>query len=83
MATNTSPTTTTPYSTVADIIRKQTEIEQRIAALEQNVRDTRLEVAHALEALAKDIGYPINNIPLVRQHIRDLAAKLCAGVRRG
>ena len=71
--------TITPASVAAEVVK----INRRVAALEQSVRDTRLEVAQQLDALAADIGYPINDIAKTRKHLRDLAAKLRAGVHHG
>ena len=77
--------TITPASVAAEVVK----INRRLAALEQSVRDVhdiRLMVAEQLDALAEDIGYPINDIAKTRKHLRDLAAKLRAeasGVRHG
>lgn len=85
MSTSTRTERTDLYDTIspASVAAEVVKIERRLTALEQSVRDTRLMVAAQLDALAEDIGYPINDIAKTRKHIRDLAAKLRAGTRHG
>lgn len=67
-----TPTPTTPYTTVADIIRWQREFERRMSAVEQAHSD----IATRIDALADSIGaYSVNN-DKVRAHLRDIAAVL-------
>lgn len=64
----------TPYSTVADIIRKQAEIEQRLAALERTV----YALPDDIDRLAKSLGYPINSVHETRERLHEIAAKMRA-----
>jgi len=82
MDTSTPTTTaipTTPYATVADIVRTMTLIERRLSAAERAI----LDAANRLDQMADDLGYPINSIHHTREHLREVAAILREGVRHG
>lgn len=61
------------------VIRKQAEIEQRLARCEQSI----LAAADQIEALADKLQYPINSIHITREGLREIAAAIRAGVRHG
>jgi hypothetical protein len=67
-------TPTTPYTTVADIIRKQQEIEHRLSALERCVRS----LPDDIDRVADGLGYPINNVHETRARLHQIAAKMRA-----
>jgi len=71
-------TAATPYATVADIIRKQNEIERRLSTVEQTLR----EVADQIDALASRISYLSTSPSEVRAGLHDIAAVL-RGEKRG
>lgn len=60
------------------IIRKQAEIEQRLARCEQAI----LDAADKIEAMANDLQYPINSIHITREGLREIAAIIRAAVKR-
>ena len=82
MDTSTPTTTTistTPYATVADIVRAMTSIERRLSACERAI----LDAATRLDQMADDLSYPVNSIRLTREHLREVATILREGVRHG
>jgi len=75
-------TPTTPYATVADIIRKQNEIERRLSAVEHAHRD----IADAFDTLSggiSDLGLDPLNARAIKACLQYIAAILREGVRHG